>query len=243
MRVRVRFAKLGKVRFTSHRDVARIWERALRKAGIAVAYSEGFSPRPRLSFGLALPTGCESLGEYLDIEMTDAVDPASFAARLDPALPVGFHVQGAVEIAPGTPSLQQSVISCTWRIEAMTAGPPSLADRSERVLAAGALVVTRERKGRQVTDDLRPAILGLEAQDGSVLVAELATGAARGDDAPESGSRAVRLSELVALLGEDAEEVRSCRLHQWMSIDGALAEPISLATPATSTPHAEARAS
>ena len=58
--VRLRYAKVGKVRWTSHRDAARIWERALRRAGLAVAYTEGFSPRPRLHFGLALPTGYES---------------------------------------------------------------------------------------------------------------------------------------------------------------------------------------
>ncbi|MER3452927.1 MAG: radical SAM protein, partial [Acidimicrobiia bacterium] len=61
MRARFRFTKLGKVRWTSHRDVARMWERALRKAGLPVAYSGGFAPRPRLAFGLALPTGYESL--------------------------------------------------------------------------------------------------------------------------------------------------------------------------------------
>src|SRR5690606_40985756 len=68
-RVRIRFSKLGKVRFTSHRDTARIWERALRRADLPVAYTEGFAPRPRVSFGLALPTGAESLGEYLDVDL------------------------------------------------------------------------------------------------------------------------------------------------------------------------------
>ena len=62
MRQRVRFTKRGKVRFLSHRDLARVWERALRRAGIRVAYSEGFSPRPKVSFGLALSTWYESLG-------------------------------------------------------------------------------------------------------------------------------------------------------------------------------------
>ena len=57
MRIRLRFRKQGKVRFTSHRDVARMWERALRRLQLPVAYTEGFSPRPKLSFGLALPTG------------------------------------------------------------------------------------------------------------------------------------------------------------------------------------------
>ena len=61
--VRLRYAKVGKVRWTSHRDAARIWERALRRAELAVAYTEGFSPRPRLHFGLALPTGYESDAE------------------------------------------------------------------------------------------------------------------------------------------------------------------------------------
>ena len=71
MKLRIRYQKLGKVRFTSHRDAARIWERAIRRTGFPVAYSEGFSPRPRLSFGLALSTGHESLADYLDI----TVDP------------------------------------------------------------------------------------------------------------------------------------------------------------------------
>src|SRR5881227_1654467 len=69
LKVRIRFSKLGKIRFTSHRDVARIWERALRRAALPVAYTEGFSPHPKLSFGLALSTGHESLGEYLDVDL------------------------------------------------------------------------------------------------------------------------------------------------------------------------------
>ena len=68
-RVRFRFSKTGKVRFTSHRDVARMWERALRRSRLPVALSQGFSPPPLLSFGLALPTGCESRGEYLDARL------------------------------------------------------------------------------------------------------------------------------------------------------------------------------
>lgn len=67
--LRLRYSKLGKIRFTSQRDVARMWERALRRSGLPVAWSEGFSPRPLLSFGLALPTGAESLGEYVDVRL------------------------------------------------------------------------------------------------------------------------------------------------------------------------------
>jgi len=241
-RLRIRFDKAGKVRFTSHRDVARIWERALRRATVPVAYTQGFSPHPKLSFGLALSTGHESLGEYLDVDfkgptadgMVEPVDVEGLPARLDPCLPIGLDVQAAAEIEPGTPSLQQAVTSCAWRIGVDGSGASVLVDRVERCLAADSLVVTRERKGQQVTDDLRPAVLSLEVADsgdGEVL-AELAT-----------QPRGVRPVELIALLGDDLAEGRVCRLHQWMSLDGAREEPLPLPHHATLAPHAEARAS
>jgi radical SAM-linked protein len=95
VKLRVRATKLGKVRFTSHRDAARMWERALRRAGLPVAFTEGFTPRPKISFGLALPTGAESIAEYVDIEIrNDAadVDPEPLPERLSAALPNGFDV-------------------------------------------------------------------------------------------------------------------------------------------------------
>src|SRR5688572_721683 len=163
-RVRIRFSKLGKVRFTSHRDTARSWERALRRAELPVAYTEGFSPRPRVSFGLALSTGHESLGEYLDVDLDLSVSPVELdvddlPARLDPALPAGVAVQGAAVIPPGTPSLQEAVTSCRWRLEVMGADPGVVGAAAEQLLAADQLVVTRERKGRDVQEDLRPALL------------------------------------------------------------------------------------
>src|SRR3954454_11665445 len=196
MKVRIRFSKLGKVRFTSHRDVARIWERALRRAAVPVAYTEGFSPHPKLSFGLALSTGHESLGEYLDVDIAAAaaasVDIEGLPARLDPCLPIGLDVQAAAEIEPGTPSLQQAVTSCTWHIEVNGLGPAELADRVTRCLERDSLVVTRERKGHEGTDDLRPPILTLTTE-ATAVTAELAT-----------QPRGVRPNELVALLATEA---------------------------------------
>jgi radical SAM-linked protein len=237
MKVRIRFSKLGKIRFTSHRDVARMWERALRRATLPVAYTEGFSPHPKLSFGLALSTSHESLGEYLDVDMAEPVDVEQLAARLDPCLPIGLDVQAAAEIEPGTPSLQQVVSSCSWRIEVIGLSAAELAHRVDHCLRADSLVVTRERKGHQVTDDLRPAILALDIEgDRTEVVAELAT-----------QPRGVRPSELVAVLAssphDELTEGRVCRLHQWLLTDGAREEPLMLSHHATSAPHAEARAS
>src|SRR5262249_10792817 len=238
-RYRIRFSKLGKIRFTSHRDVARLWERALRRATIPVAYSEGFSPHPKLSFGLALSNGHESLGEYLDVDVTeslgDPLDVGALIARLDPGLPIGLDVQAAAEIAPGTPSLQQAVVCCTWRIGIQGHGCRQLAERVNDVLQAESIVVTRERKGQQVTDDVRPAIVALDISGHAEVMADLAT-----------QPRGLRPSELVAALARgngDLEEGRVMRIHQWLLIDGGREEPLPLPLDATSTPHAQARAS
>lgn len=240
-RLRVRFSKTGKVRFTSHRDVARIWERALRRAGLAVAYSEGFSPRPKLSFGLALSTAHESMGEYLDINLRDDAlegDVASeaFAARVDPALPVGMAVQAVEPLPVGSTSLQQAVTSCTWQFDLSGLGPDALATAIDRTLAAGELVVTRERKGHEVTEDIRPCILDLRAlppgEGFGAVEAELAT-----------QPRSLRPAELVSALDPAVHAERVVRIHQWTQVGGARQEVIPLPPAATLAPHAQARAS
>ncbi len=202
MRVRLRFTKLGKVRFTSHRDVARMWERALRRATLPLAYSEGFSPRPQLSFGLALPTGCESLAEYLDVALdehrwagTGLVVPA-LPALLTDLLPAGIEVEEAALVERGDGSLQQQVTSCSWTMQLSGVAPDELEVKVAALLAARTVPLWRERKGRQELDDLRPSVLTLAVSGASGpvvggcrtvgLVAELAT-----------QPRGVRPSELV----------------------------------------------
>jgi radical SAM-linked protein len=243
-RLRARFSKTGKVRFTSHRDVARIWERALRRAGLPVAYTEGFSPRPKLSFGLALSTGYESLGEYLDINLRDDaaggdVDCEQLPALLDPALPVGIEVQTVVPLFPGAESLQQAVTSCTWHIEVSGPGPSAATAMVDRVLDRSEVVVTRERKGRAVTEDIRPGILevrvlgpGSSGSSTAVLEAELAT-----------QPRSLRPAELVGALDPAMTAGNVVRIHQWTLVGGARQEVIPLPPAATLAPHAEARAS
>ena len=235
MRQRVRFTKLGKVRFLSHRDVARVWERALRRSGVRAAYSEGFSPRPRLSFGLALSTGYESLGEYLDIDLADDLEPELLPGIVTPSLPQGMEAQVAITIPPGTDSLQQAVTSSTWRIDLPAVAPGDLAAAVERVLALDELPITVVRKGTEAVLDARPAIIGLTPV-GSVLEAELAT-----------QPRSLRPAELLRAVDPAWVAAGVLRTHQWTSVDGARCEPIPFgdlgARGATSTPHAEARAS
>lgn len=240
-RIRIRFAKAGKVRFTSHRDVARIWERTLRRADVRTAYSEGFSPRPKLHFGLALSTGHESDAEYLDVDLAPGVevDLVTLPTRLTAALPRGISATAAAVVGPGTTSLQHAVTSSTWDIEVEGLDETSLLAAAARLIAAPELVMTRQRKGKDVTDDVRPYIRTLDMlgpiPDGSpvggtVLRAEIGT-----------QPRGLRPSELVSLLGEGAAEGRVRRIEQWTEHDGARQAP--LAAPTTSAPHAEVRVS
>jgi radical SAM-linked protein len=241
VRVRFRFAKLGKVRFTSHRDVARLWERALRRAALPVTSTEGFSPRAKMHFGLALSTGHESLGEYIDVDFRTDVDPEALPALLSPLLPPGLDVERAAVIDRSLASLQEAVVSCSWRIELFDGDPAVVRAGIDAMLAAGDIPVVRERKGRSVEDDLRPAITALSlappAPSGGgppVLEAELAT-----------QPRGVRPSELLEALATftpgPLAEGRVCRTHQWIVLDGARREP--LPPGATRAVHAEARAS
>jgi len=236
--VRLKFTKAGKVRFTSHRDVARLWERALRVARVPMVYSEGFSPRPRIAFGLALPTGYESDGEYIDLQVddTNALDfgVSDLPQKLSAALPPGLDVVEVAIFEPRTTSLQQAVTSCVWDI---TVNQPidQLNEWTHQVLAAPSIVVTRERKGKLVTDDLRPFIRHLEVvpaqeDDFPVLRAELGT-----------QPRSLRPAELLTAVEPVLDERTVRRLIQWIEQDGARLEPIQVG--AAPAPHTTACAS
>lgn len=236
MKLRIRHTKLGKVRFTSHRDSARHWERAVRKVGVPLAYSAGFTPRPRMSFGLALPTGAESLAEYLDMELAEGVEPdlADLCVRFSAALPAGYEVTHVVHREAGSPSLQEDVVSCTWRLTLAGVGHHEVADAVAATLAAPALPVERERKGQRSVDDVRPAILDLstpEVDDDPRphLCAVLAT-----------NGRALRPSELLAAMFPALDPVdtaaRVLRTQQWIERDGEVREIIPAAPVASRAP-------
>jgi radical SAM-linked protein len=229
VKVTVRYSKLGKVRFTSHRDAARLWERALRKAGIPVAFSAGFTPRPKISFGLALPTGGESLGEYLDIELAPGYEPplGELAAALGAALPAGFDVIAVQPHDPTIVSLQEAVIACRWEITLTGVEPDAVVAAVAVAMAAETLPVSRERKGERRVDDVRPSIEELEAvvEGDSVRLDAIVT----------AGGRGLRPAELVeAVLAVPAIDVvaRVLRTHQWIETVDARREVITTAVEA-----------
>ncbi len=241
MKLRIRWVKGGRIRFISHRDAARIWERSLRRARLPVVYSQGFSPRPRMSFGLALATGQESLAEYLDVELSldfahDSADAAFYAAelpeRLSAVLPTGMDAVAAAPLEPGAESLQEAVSSCTWEFELGVLPSEALGvwkGELARLQAASSLPILRERKGKTREADARGCILNAVLADDSKvpnrrvpnrLVAELGT-----------KPQALRPDEFLGLLNVQVGKTRLIRrTHQWITRNGAKCEPLQIVT-------------
>jgi radical SAM-linked protein len=221
--VRLRFAKRGKVRFISHRDVARAFERAFRVEQLPLAFTQGFAPRPKVSFGLALSVGHESDAEYLDFELVESVPLDALASRLSDALPEGVDVTGVAALADRAPSLQDAVTAVSYRVTVTrdTGAPEAeeVVSLVDRALARSALPVTRTRKGREVTDDLRPIVramtVGGVADLGPVLDLELST-----------NPRGARPAEVLAAVGGDLVDRQVLRTNQWIERGGARLEPL-----------------
>ena len=162
-RLRVRYAKRGRLRFTSHRDFSRAFERALVRARIPMAYSSGFNPHPRISYAGAAPTGAASEAEYLEIGLAEVVDPARLAADLDDALPDGLDVVEVVEASPG--SLADRLQASRWRDRPRRAAGRRSSAAVEAFLAAASVTVERMTKKGLRTFDSRAAVLALDVDD------------------------------------------------------------------------------
>ena len=159
-RLRVRYAKRGRLRFTSHRDFSRAFERALVRARIPMAYSSGFNPHPRISYAGASPTGAASEAEYLEIGLAENVDPARLAEDLDRALPEGLDVLEVVAAAPG--SLADRLEVSRWQID-LALPLAAVAPAVDAFLHRSSVTVERMTKKGLRSFDSRAAVLALEA--------------------------------------------------------------------------------
>jgi radical SAM-linked protein len=195
-RLRIRYAKRGRLRFTSHRDFSRAFERAIFRARVPMAYSSGFNPHPRISYAGAAPTGSASEAEYLEIGLGEVVDPAAVHQALQEALPDGLDVLEVVESHGG--SLADLLEASHWVVD-LAAGPEEVAAAVAAFLATEAVPVQRMTKKGLREFDCRAAVVALTAtprDDGTRLdlVLRHAVPAVRPDDV---------LSGLAAVSGLD----------------------------------------
>ena len=158
-RLFVRYSKRGKMRFASHRDIARAVERGVRRAGLPVAHSAGFSPHPKISYSGGAPTGAASEAEYLEISLTEGLDPAVVRARLDAALPDGIDVIEVADLAAvQAPQLEAS----DWQVVLPGVPPVVAASAAEAFLAATHAEVDRLTSNGVRRLDTRAAVVSLE---------------------------------------------------------------------------------
>jgi radical SAM-linked protein len=173
-RIRLRYAKRGPMRFTSHRDFARALERAILRAGVPIAYSQGFTPHPKISYASAAPTGVASEAEYLEIGLRDRVDPAALVRALDAALSPGLDVLDAVEAVGG--SLADRLEASEWRIELPGVSVETARHAVDAFLAAPEVPVERLTKQGRRTLDARGPVVRLAATHATDLTPSEVTG-------------------------------------------------------------------
>jgi radical SAM-linked protein len=159
-KLRVRYAKRGRLRFSSTRDFQRALERALRRAQVPMAFSAGFHPHPKVSYANAAPTGTASEAEYFEISLTRRVDPAEIRRSLDEALPPGLDVLEVVEAGQG--SLADRLEASEWLLEFAGIPAAHLERAGDAFLAEGQVEVTRVLKSGPRTFDVRGAVVSLD---------------------------------------------------------------------------------
>ena len=234
-RLRIRYAKRGRMRFSSTRDFQRALERAVRRAQLPVAFSAGFHPHPKISYANAAPTGTASEAEYVEVGLTRTVDPGAVAPLLDASLPEGLDVLEVADAAdlPGALAdhLQGSVWALRFRAGAPGVDPGGLRSAVAALLAAPEALVTRMMKKGPRDIDVREALLdvglataplpGVPTQEGDVVVlasVRHTTPTVR----PEEIWTALR-----QLSGVELPRPVSTRLRQGPVVDGGVADSLS----------------
>ena len=164
-KLRIRYAKRGRLRFTSHRDFARAFERAVRRARVPIAFSSGYSPHPKISYANASPTGAATEAEYLEIGLTRECDPDAVRADLDASLPPGLDVLEVVDAA-GQGSLADRLQASEWSIALVGVDVATATAAVDAFLAADVVEVERMSKRGMRTFDARADVVALEARAG-----------------------------------------------------------------------------
>lgn len=175
-RIQITFGKFGTLKYTSNLDVAKIWERVLRRAELPILYTKGFNTRPRMQLASALPLGITSECEILDLALREPISLEGVVERLLAVSPDGLRIYAIEEVPINSAALQTRVRSAEYRITFEDGiNSQELQARCEAILAAPTLLKFKERKGKEIPTDLRPLIYDLHVEE-DTLIAHLAVG-------------------------------------------------------------------
>ncbi len=193
-KIRLRFAKRGDLRLVSHHDLMRCLERMLRRTGLPVAHSQGFNPRPKATFALAMALGIEGRREVLDLELNEPMEPSEVLLRLTAEAPPGFDFLEAEALEPGRAA---RVARVSYRLPIPEDLRPRTRDAVADLLSRDSWPITRHRGDRTSELDLRPFVLeaGFDDEGALVLLMKLAP---EGSARPEEVLNALGLQDLMA---------------------------------------------
>jgi radical SAM-linked protein len=164
-RLRVRFAKGDALKYISHLDLTRTWERIFRRAMLPVAHSQGFNPRPRFQIAAALPVGVTGGAELLDVWLTEFWKPEDVLVRLGATVPNGMQALAAEEVALKAPSLQSQLCAADYRAVVRSDEPvEGVRTRVRALLNAPTLLRQRHHKGKVQSYDLRPLVQAIDVE-------------------------------------------------------------------------------
>jgi len=194
LRFWIKFAQKGQLRHLTHLEMMRFFQRAARRAGLPLAYSQGFNPHPRMSFAAPLPMGVAGLGEYLELELDSDLTPRELTERLNNTMPEGIEVLQAWKVRDNAPALMNLVSRARYRAVFFDLNEAELQRAVKEVLDKENLCVTRRGKKGTKTVDIRPGIFSLEEDRAlpPALIMELACGQ----------NFNVRPAEVICLIGE-----------------------------------------
>lgn len=225
-KLRIQYARRGRLRYSSTRDFGRALERALRRSGVPMAYSAGFHPHPKISYANGAPTGAASEAEYFEISVTEPVDPDAVASALDGALPDGLDIVSVVDARPG--ALADRLQASRWRLEFPGVDPAELERAVEGFLSEEVVEVERMFKRGMKSYDARGPIISARtgvAEDGCAIltmVVRHTTPAVRPDDV----LRAISVATSFA----PSRSPIATRLEQgiWSSETESVADPLAI---------------
>ncbi len=196
MRLRIEFTKTGAAKYSGHLDLHKTWERILRRAGLPLAYSNGFHPQPKLHLAAALPVGMTSECELADVWVSETVDLAETLAALKAVTSPGIGILRVWEVPEALPALQSQLLSADY-VATVPEPPPDLAERAAQLMAAQTL--PREKRGKPY--DLRPLLEDLAVEGNQVRMRLAARDGATG-----------RPEEVLDALGLEAGAIPVLRL-------------------------------
>ena len=178
-RLRITFGKSGSLKYTSNLDVAKIWERVLRRADLPILYTQGFNTRPRIQLAMPLPLGISSECEILDIALRQHIDfdESNLREQLLAVSPPGLSIQAIAEVDPRAATLHSLVDSAEYRIRFFDAiDPACLREKIDSIMNRDAIIIDRVRRRKRSVMDIRPLIIDLYLDPSDDLIAHLSVG-------------------------------------------------------------------